>query len=111
MALNEGGRAMRTRRTLRLWLFVAALVAAALAATPVARAANGQFEIATCQSDKLNFSTGSFHPPLATLGMRVRLACSTEGHGKRGLILSNVPHVGKVPFNSTAAVMMDAPPG
>ncbi len=101
---------MRTRRTLRLWLLTAALVAATLAAAPIARAANGQYEVANCKSDLLNFSTDALTPH-ATFGMRWRSACNTAGAGRRGLVLSNIPRAGKVKYGSYSAMVMLAPPG
>jgi hypothetical protein len=110
MALIEGGRAMRTRRTLRLWLLTAALVCSALAAAPAARAANGQYEVATCKSDLINFSTDALTPK-TTFGMRWRSACNSKGQGRRALVLSNVPKAGKVKYGSYSAVVMVAPSG
>jgi hypothetical protein len=110
MALIEGGRAMRTRRTLRLWLLTAALVAASLTAVPAARAATGEYYVANCKSDLLNFSTSALTPH-TTFGMRWRSACNPAGQGRRGLVLSNVPKAGKVKYGSYSAMVMLAPPG
>src|SRR4051795_2013048 len=112
MALIEGGRAMlRTRRNPRLLLLLAAaLVTTTLARPPAAHAANGQFEVANCQSDRVSFSTSAL-VPYASVGMRWRQACNTAGPGRRGYILSNKIRNGKVPYASYSAMVMDAPPG
>src|SRR4051812_42351183 len=109
MALIEGGRAMRTRRTPRLWLLTAALVATTLATAPPARGANGQFEVANCKSDLVNFNADALVPH-ASLGMRWRKACNPVGTGRRGYVLSNTIKNGKVPYGSYSAMVMDAPP-
>src|ERR1700750_526116 len=111
MALIERGRAMRTRRNPRLWLLLAAALAAAtLALAPAAHAANGEFEVANCKSDLLNFNTSALVPH-ASLGMRWRSACNNVGTGRRGFVLSNKIANGKVPYASYSAMVMDAPPG
>src|ERR1700750_3420956 len=111
MALIERGRAMRTRRNPRLWLLLAAALAAAtLALAPAALAANGQFEVANCKSDLLNFNTSALVPHV-TRGMRWRQACNPAGPGRRGYVLSNVIKDGKVPYASVSAMVVDAPPG
>ena len=68
---------MRTRRNPRLWLLTAALVATILATAPRASAANGQFLVANCQSDGVNFNTSALVPH-ATVGMKWRKACKLE---------------------------------
>ena len=73
MALIEGGRAMRTRRTLRLWLLTAVLVAWTLAAAPTARAATGEYYVANCKSDLLNFSTSALTPHLGSSALKPKV--------------------------------------
>jgi hypothetical protein len=78
-----------------------------LASTP---ASAGQFTVATCQADRLNFSTTAFSD-FATRGMAVRRACNPEGPGLRGLVTANSTGRGAVPRGSVAAVAISAPAG
>ena len=48
-------------------------------------AAAGEFAVANCQADPLNFSTRAFDD-FATRGMKIKRACDPEGPGLRGLI-------------------------
>ena len=56
-------------------------------------ASAGEFQMANCQSDSLNFSTRAFGD-FATRGMQIKRACNPEGPGLRGLITSNVVRAG-----------------
>ena len=49
------------------------------------RAVAGEYAVANCQADPLNFSTRAFED-FATRGMKIRRACDPEGPGMRGLI-------------------------
>ena len=48
--------------------------------SPRARPRAGQFTVASCQADRLNFSTTAF-TDFATRGMKIRRACNPEGPG------------------------------
>jgi len=74
------------------------------------QAVAGQLEVATCQLDRLSYSSRAF-ADFATRGMRIRRACNPEGPGMRGLITSNVPRRGRVPRGSVARLTMTAPAG
>ena len=73
-------------------------------------AAAGEFQVASCQSDSLNFSTRAFGD-FATRGMQIKRACNPEGPGLRGLITSNVVRAGRVPRGAQSLVTISAPPG
>ena len=70
----------------------------------------GQFTVASCQADRLNFSTAAFSD-FATRGMRIRRACNPEGRGIRGLVTANSTSRGSVPRGSVAMVAIAAPAG
>lgn len=76
-------------------LIASAVTAISLGLTAV-QASAGQFEVASCQADQLNFSTTAFND-FATRGMGVKRACNPEGSGLRGLITKNVVQRGRVP--------------
>ena len=61
-----------------------ASVIAAIGVRPIGAAA-GEFSVANCQADPLNYSTRAFED-FATRGMTIRRACDPEGPGLRGLI-------------------------
>ena len=48
----------------------------------------GEFTVASCQADRVNFSTTAFSD-FATRGMTIRRACNPEGPGLRGLVTAN----------------------
>ncbi len=73
-------------------------------------AAAGEYAVANCQADPLNFSTRAFED-FATRGMKIRRACDPEGPGMRGLITANVARGGQVPRGSVAWATMTAPVG
>ena len=75
---------------------VAAACAAIIMALPAGPAAAGEFEVASCQADQLNFSTTAFGD-FATRGMTIKRACNPEGSGLRGLITANTVKRGAVP--------------
>jgi hypothetical protein len=81
-----------------------------LLALPASRAAAGEFQVASCQADQLNFSTSAFND-FATRGMKIKRACNPEGPGLRGLITSNVLQAGQVPRGAVAMVTIAAPAG
>jgi hypothetical protein len=73
-------------------------------------AAAGEFSVANCQADPLNFSTRAFDE-FATRGMKIKRACDPEGPGLRGLITSNVVRGGRVQRGAVAMVTISAPLG
>lgn len=81
-----------------------------VAALSTASASAGQFTVASCQADRLGFSTVAFSD-FATRGMRIRRACNPEGPGVRGLVTTNIPKPGSVPRGSVALVAVSAPAG
>src|SRR5829696_4784613 len=81
-----------------------------LAAFLPAGAAAGQFTVASCQADRVNFSTTAF-TDFATRGMTIRRACNPEGPGIRGLVTANATRRGTVPRGSVAMVAIAAPTG
>src|SRR4051812_36475833 len=70
----------------------------------------GQFTVASCQADRVGFSTTAFND-FATRGMTIRRACNPEGRGLRGLVTANSPGRGVVPRGAVAMVALAAPPG
>src|SRR5829696_4630791 len=82
------------------------LVAALLPAGATA----GQFTVASCQADRVNFSTTAF-TDFATRGMTIRRACNPEGPGIRGLVTANATRGRTVPRGSVAMVAISAPTG
>ena len=82
------------------------LVAGVLPASAVA----GQFTVASCQADRVNFSTTAFSD-FATRGMTIRRACNPEGPGIRGLVTANATRRGSVPRGAVAMVAIPAPSG
>src|SRR4051812_3953150 len=81
-----------------------------LAALLPAGATAGQFTVASCQADRVNFSTTAF-TDFATRGMTIRRACNPEGPGIRGLVTANATRRGTVPRGSVAMVAISAPGG
>ena len=81
-----------------------------LAGTVSGPAVAGQFTVASCQADRLNFSTTAFSD-FATRGMRIRRACNPEGPGLRGLVTANSSGRGTVPRGAVALVATSAPAG
>lgn len=100
---------MRTRRAGRS-IAAAIVLSIALAGTVSGPAAAGQFTVASCQADRLNFSTTAFSD-FATRGMRIRRACNPEGPGLRGLVTANSSGRGTVPRGAVALVATSAPTG
>src|SRR3954469_4671597 len=89
---------------------IAAPLAVLMAALMTGEAAAGEFRVASCQADRLNFSTQAFSD-FATRGMKIRRACDPEGPGLRGLITSNVVRRGRVQRGSVAMATISAPAG
>jgi hypothetical protein len=87
-----------------------AAVVVLLVALPAGTAAAGQFTLATCQADQMNFSTTAFGD-FATRGMKITRACNPEGPGLRGLITANVVQAGAVPRGSVSIATINAPAG
>ena len=73
-------------------------------------ASAGQFTVASCQADRLNFSTSAFND-FATRGMTIRRACNPEGPGLRGLVTANATGRVAVPRGSVAMAAISAPTG
>jgi hypothetical protein len=96
--------------TVRVLLATAAL-SILLAVVPSGAALAGQYTVASCQGDRLNYSTIAFNYNFVTRGMRIRSACSPEGSGLRGLLTANVLGRGKVPRGAVARVAITAPSG
>jgi 5-hydroxyisourate hydrolase-like protein (transthyretin family) len=102
-------KSMHKRRAIRL-IPSAVSLALLLAALPSGTATAGQFTVASCQADRLNFSTAAF-TDFATRGMQIRRACNPEGPGIRGLVTSNSSRRGTVPRGAVALVAISAPDG
>src|SRR4051812_10453136 len=100
---------MRSRPTAHRCALASACVAM-LMALAAEGATAGEFAVANCQADPLNFSTRAFDE-FATRGMKIKRACDPEGPGLRGLITSNVVRGGRVPRGAVAMVTVSAPPG
>ncbi len=83
---------------------------AASTAISTATASAAEFTVASCQADRLGFSTVAFSD-FATRGMRIRRACNPVGPGVRGLVTTNVHRPGSVPRGSVALVTASAPGG
>ena len=81
-----------------------------LAALVASSAWAGQFTVASCQADQLNFSTTAF-ADFATRGMKIVRACNPEGPGLRGLITANVVQAGSVPRGAASIATINAPVG
>ena len=81
-----------------------------LAALAASSAWAGQFTVASCQADQLNFSTTAF-ADFATRGMKIVRACNPEGPGLRGLITANVVQAGSVPRGAASIATINAPVG
>jgi len=90
-----------------LAVIAGALVAIGLVA---GTAMAGQFRVASCQADQLNFSTSAFGD-FATRGMKITRACNPEGPGLRGLITANVVQSGAVARGAVSLATITAPPG
>jgi hypothetical protein len=106
---REKGTTMGSRRIARACTF-AGVLGAVLAATSGGEALAGDFVVASCQGDRLNFSTTAF-ADFATRGMKIKRACNPEGPGLRGLITANVVERGRVPRGAFALVAISAPEG
>ncbi|MBA2634362.1 MAG: hypothetical protein H0U86_15415, partial [Chloroflexi bacterium] len=100
---------MRSRLTAHRFALAGACVASVIALSP-ASAAAGEFAVANCQADPINFSTRAFDD-FATRGMTIRRACDPEGPGLRGLITSNVVRGGRVQRGAVAMATISAPTG
>jgi hypothetical protein len=81
-----------------------------LAALSACAAFAGQFTVASCQADQLNFSTTAFGD-FATRGMKIVRACNPEGPGLRGLITANAIRSGSVPRGAASIATINAPAG
>lgn len=99
---------MRRTSTARIVSLGVLLLAPAVALPDIASA--GQFTVASCQADRLGFTTTAFSD-FATRGMRIRRACNPEGPGVRGLVTTNIARPGSVPRGSVALVSVSAPTG
>lgn len=80
------------------------------AALTASSALAGQFTVASCQADQLNFSSTAFGD-FATRGMKIVRACNPEGPGLRGLITANVIQSGSVPRGAASIATINAPAG
>jgi 5-hydroxyisourate hydrolase-like protein (transthyretin family) len=89
---------------------IAGVLSVLLLALSSAVAVAGQFTVATCQADRLNFSSTAFND-FATRGMKIRRACNPEGPGIRGLVTANAARRAAVPRGSVAMVAISAPAG
>ena len=88
----------------------AGVLSVLLAALVASSAWAGQFTVASCQADQLNFSTTAF-ADFATRGMKIVRACNPEGPGLRGLITANVVQAGSVPRGAASIATINAPVG
>src|SRR5215212_11875538 len=86
------------------------LLTVVLGALMSGQAEAGEFRVASCQADRLNFSTQAFSD-FATRGMKIKRACNPEGPGLRGLITANVVQRGRVRRGARAIVSITAPDG
>jgi hypothetical protein len=100
---------MRIRRTAHRCVLACAFAAIGVALSAETAVA-GEFAVANCRADPLNFSTRAFDD-FATRGMKIRRACDPEGPGLRGLITGNVVRGGQVQRGSVASATMTAPAG
>ena len=100
---------MRSRQAARR---VALTIASATLATAIStdRAGAGEFSVANCQADPLNYSTRAYED-FATRGMKIRRACDPEGPGQRGLITGNVVRDGRVRRGAVSMATISAPVG
>src|SRR3954468_17504008 len=89
---------------------IVVMLAVVLCALMTGEAAAGECRVASCQADRLNFSTQAFSD-FATRGMKIKRACNPEGPGLRGLITANVVDRGRVARGALALASMNAPPG
>src|SRR3954454_8010425 len=89
---------------------IAPPLAVLLIALTTGEAAAGEFRVASCQADRLNFSTQAFSD-FATRGMKIKRACNPEGPGLRGLITANIVDRGRVARGALALASINAPPG
>jgi hypothetical protein len=101
---------MRSRRPACRRCFLASAAVAILMTVCAVPAVAGEFAVANCAADPLNFSTRAFED-FATRGMRIRRACDPEGPGLRGLIVGNVVRKARVERGSVALATIDAPSG
>ncbi len=97
-------------RLVRGTLCATAAICALLLAAFAPNASAGVFVVASCQADRLNYSTRAF-THFATRRMMIKRACNPQGPGLRGLITANVVHAGRVQRGSVALVTIAAPPG
>src|SRR4051794_18153713 len=109
MSTDRERRTMLKRRAGRS-IAAAIVLSIVLAGTVSGPAVAGQFTVASCQADRLNFSTTAFSD-FATRGMRIRRACNPEGPGLRGLVTANSSGRGTVPRGAVALVATSAPAG
>src|SRR5215211_6438819 len=98
------------RATISRVCAIAAPLAVLLVALMTGEAAAGEFRVASCQADRLNFSTQAFSD-FATRGMKIKRACNPEGPGLRGLITANVVERGRVARGALALATITAPAG
>lgn len=95
-------------------VFRTAFLVAALMATMLALAAGpanaGEFRLATCQADRMNYSMDAF-AGRAGGGMTLKRACNPEGTGLRGMITTNIVRKTAIPHGSASYATIDAPPG
>jgi hypothetical protein len=89
---------------------LASLISALLLAATASGAFAGAFVIASCQGDRMNYSTTAF-ADFATRGMKIKRACNPEGPGLRGLITANAIDRGRVARGAFALVTLNAPEG
>src|SRR4051794_36845590 len=108
-AIAREGATMYPPRIARICA-LASLISALLLAATASGAFAGGFVVASCQGDRLNYSTTAF-ADFATRGMKIKRACNPEGPGLRGLITANAVNRGRVPRGAFALVTLSAPDG
>src|SRR4051812_42155251 len=109
MSADRGRKTMVKRRADRS-IAAAVVLTVVLTGAVSGPAGARQFTGASCQADRLNFSTTAFSD-FATRGMRIRRACNPEGPGLRGLVTANSSGRGTVPRRAVALVATSAPAG
>lgn len=97
----------RRSATMSTAFAAAALSLIALSPSP---AVAGEYRVASCQADRMNYSTAAFND-FATRGMTIRRACNPEGEGMRGLVTANATRSGAVPRGAVAMAAISAPEG
>jgi hypothetical protein len=72
----------------------------------------GEYQVASCQADRLHYSALAFNGGFVSRGMKIRSACNPEGtKGTVGVLTTNVRGRRRVPRGAAARVSIFAPPG